>query len=114
MTQPADRAPDGEETLTLTVSPAFTALVAKLRAFEELVQRGRLAKAAVVAADVRAIVASFDPLACFPALFASHYRTLAGVSDELNSLSNDSGQPSWYALEQLYRVDLAAFLDDDV
>jgi len=94
-------------------APALAVLQAKLRGFEDLIARGELAKAAVVASDVRAILAHFDPIEYFPALFAGYFKVLHQVVDDLAPYFDRTGDPSWDALVSYYRADLRAFLEDE-
>ena len=93
-------------------APAMQLLRRKLRAFETLVERQEVAKAAVVASDLREIVQNFDPVVYLPKLFANYFRLLASSVDELMPYWMDSESPGWQAMEQFYRADLDAFLDD--
>lgn len=93
-------------------SPALAVLQAKLAGFQSLVARGELARAAVVAGDLRAVLAGFDPLAYFPAMFAAYFKTLHQVIDELAPYLERADLPSWHALDSYYRADLRAFLED--
>lgn len=93
-------------------SPALAALQAKLAGFQALVERGELARAAVIARDLRGALASFDPIAYFPSMFAGYFRTLHQVIDELAPYLDASEQPAWQALESYYRADLHGFLED--
>ena len=93
-------------------SPALAQLRAKLSAFEVLVERGDLDKAALIARDVQAVLEHFDPLTYLPSLFARYLKLLHATLDAI--------EPRWRAdetyasrvLEQLYRADLDAFLDE--
>lgn len=93
-------------------SPALAALQAKLRGFQALVARGELAKAAVVASDVRAVLAAFDPVAFFPSMFAAYFKALHQVVDELAPYFGGADDPSWHALDSYYRADMRGFFDD--
>ncbi|HET9627081.1 MAG TPA: type VI secretion system protein IglI family protein [Kofleriaceae bacterium] len=93
-------------------SPALAVLQAKLAGFQALVDRGELARAAIVAADLRATLASFDPITFFPSLFAAYFKALHEVVDDLTPYLDASDQPSWHALESYYRADLRGFLED--
>jgi hypothetical protein len=93
-------------------SPALTVLQAKLAGFQTLVARRELARAAVVAGDLRATLASFDPITYFPSMFAAYFKTLHQVIDELGPYLDASDQPAWHALESYYRADLRAFIED--
>jgi hypothetical protein len=93
-------------------SPALATLQAKLRGFQSLVARGELARAAVVASDIRATLASFDPVAFFPSMFAAYFKTLHQVVEELTPFFADADNPAWHALDSYYRADMGAFFDD--
>jgi hypothetical protein len=95
----------------LEISPPMQSLLRKLEAFEVLVARGDLERAAVVAEDVRSTLESFDPRLYFPRLFSSYARVLAAHVNDIAPHWESIGSPPWRALEQLYRVDLDAFLD---
>ncbi len=111
---PADAGPDrsGSDAPVATGSPALAVLQAKLAGFQALIARGDLARAAVVASDVRAVLASFDPVAYFPSMFAAYFRTLHQVIDELAPHLERADQPSWHALDSYYRADMRGFFDD--
>ncbi len=64
-----------------------------------------------MAHDVRNVIAAFDPMIYLPELLAPHFRLLSGSVDELSPYWEQSSTPGWQALEQLYRVDLDAFVD---
>jgi hypothetical protein len=96
---------------TVAVSPALRQFMRKLEAFEHLLAKGELAKAAIVAHDVRQVVAEFDPVIYLPNLLSPHFRLLSTSVDQLSPHWEQSGTPGWQALEQLYRVDLEAFLE---
>jgi hypothetical protein len=108
----ARRASDFEvDPRSFSVSPALAQFVRKLEVFEYLVANASLAKAAIVAHDIRNVIANFDPMIYLPNLLAPHFRLLSGNADELAVHSAESSSPSWQALEQLYRVDLDAFVE---
>ncbi|RME73466.1 MAG: hypothetical protein D6776_07020 [Planctomycetota bacterium] len=86
-------------------------LIAKLAAFERLVDAGAFERAAVVAADVNERIESFDPRRYFPALFATYYRKLSEHVDELEPHLEDRDTLRWQAMDQHYRVDLDAFAE---
>lgn len=93
-------------------SPAMTALLEKMRAFETLVGRGDYAKAAIVASDVREIMEHFDPVTYLPQLFADYLKALYRANSEMEPYWQKDGNPSWHALERLYHASLDAFLDE--
>jgi hypothetical protein len=96
----------------IEVSPALEDFLQKLAAFEQLIERGDMTKAAVVAEDVRRVVESFDPRVYLPNVLAPHFRLLASNVEELSPFWEGMDSPQWRALEQLYRVDLEAFVGD--
>lgn len=93
-------------------SPAMTALLEKMRAFEALVARGDFAKAAIVASDVRYLMEHFDPVTYLPQLFADYLKALYRANAEMEPYWQMDGTPAWHALEKLYRASLDAFLDE--
>ena len=92
-------------------SPAMQLLLRKLRAFEMLIERGDMGKAAVVASDIRQTIESFDPLAYLPALFSTFFKLLSRSTGELMPHWDELGSPAGQALQSFYRVDLDGFLD---
>lgn len=93
-------------------SPAMAALQAKMRTFETLVGRGDHAKAAIVANDIRHSIEHFDPVVYLPQVFADYFKALHRAMAEIAPHWQDNDSPSWHALEQLYRIDPDAFLDE--
>jgi hypothetical protein len=92
-------------------SPAMQLLTRKLRAFETLIERGDMNKAAVVAGDIKHIIESFDPLVYLPSLFSNFFKLLARSTGELVSHWEELESPAGQALQSFYRVDLDGFLD---
>ena len=95
------------------VSPALAQLMRKLEAFDTLVERQDFRRASVVAADVLAVVESFDPRVYLPALFSRFFAGLSTHADEVEPLLGTTESLGFRALDQLYRVDLDAFLNLD-
>lgn len=95
----------------LVVSPALAQFIRKLEVFEKLVMCGSLGKAAIVASDIRNVISAFDPVVYLPSLLAPHFRLVSSSAEDLSQYSAQSGTPAWQALEQLYRVDLDAFVE---
>jgi hypothetical protein len=93
-------------------SPALAVLQAKLRGFHDLVARRELAKAAIVASDIRSVITHFDPVAFFPSMFAAYFKALHQIVDELAPYFDGVDLPSWHALDAYYRADMRAFFDD--
>ena len=66
--EPLDRAYD--ETAVTEGSYHMRLLVNKMKAFERLIEKEQFPKAAVVADDINAIIAHFDPRIYFPRMFS--------------------------------------------
>jgi hypothetical protein len=98
------------DTLPLAVSPALRLLLRKLAAFETLVGRGDLLRAAIVSSDLQRALETFDPKLYIPSLLASYFATLSQRVDDVTPHLEKAGSPSWQALEQFYQVDLDAFV----
>ena len=94
-------------------APAMRALRQKLAAFQELVDRGDLGRAAIVARDLERVIEHFDPRVYLPRLFAPYFKRLASSGEALTPFWEGEGSVGWRALEQLYQVDLEAFLEED-
>ncbi|MBN1209776.1 MAG: hypothetical protein JXB05_33310 [Myxococcaceae bacterium] len=96
---------------TLPVSPALAELMRKLAAFDTLVERQDFRRATVVAADVLALLERFDPRVYLPALFSRFFAGLSQHAEEVEPLLQGTESLGFRALDQLYRVDLDAFLE---
>lgn len=94
----------------LLAAQPFLDLCRKLAAFEALVKKGQLEKAALVAEDVAAHVEAFDPRVHFPDLFAGYARLFAKHAVALQEHAEAKG-PAWNAMMQHYRVDLDGFVE---
>ncbi|OJH40304.1 type VI secretion system protein IglI family protein [Cystobacter ferrugineus] len=95
---------------TLPVSPALAQLMRKLAAFDTLIERQDYRRATVVAADVLQVVEHFDPRVYLPALFSRFFAGLSTKAEEVEPLLQSTDSLGFRALDQLYRVDLEAFL----
>ncbi|MCX4244125.1 type VI secretion system protein IglI family protein [Paraliomyxa miuraensis] len=93
-------------------SAALSSLRRKLHGFERLVERGRFARAAIVAQDVQRIIERFDPVEFLPALFAGYFRVLSERRDDLRPHLDRADDTPWQALSRFYQADLEGFLDD--
>ncbi|HEX2734292.1 MAG TPA: type VI secretion system protein IglI family protein [Polyangiaceae bacterium] len=95
----------------LMASPAFLDLCNRLQAFEKLVQKEQLDKAAVVASDIQERISTFDPRAYFPELFSSfvalHSRHVVAFTRHEETMP----EHAWRALRQYYLVDLRTFTE---
>jgi hypothetical protein len=98
---------------SIAVSPALGQLIRKLAAFDTLVERGEFQRASVVAADVLNVMDHFDPRVYLPALFSRFFSGLSTHAEQVEPLLQTTETLSFRALDQLYRVDLDAFLAQD-
>ncbi|MCP3060890.1 hypothetical protein LXT21_19065 [Myxococcus sp. K38C18041901] len=92
------------------ISPQLALLIRKLEAFTLLLDKGELPKAGVVASDVMATVERFDPRVFLPSLFTSFFAGLSSHAHHLEPFLQEADSLPMRALEQLYRVDLDAFI----
>jgi hypothetical protein len=90
-------------------SPQMAQLLKKLAVFEQLVQRGEMFRAKVVADDVTGLLQSFDPLLYFPEIFSTYLRLCAEHVDGLVQFEPTKGSLQWRAAERFYRVDIDSF-----
>ncbi|GMT99179.1 hypothetical protein KH5H1_32980 [Corallococcus caeni] len=95
---------------SVPMSPALAQLVRKLSAFEALVEREDYTKASVIAVDVLATVERFDPRVYLPQLFSGFFNGLAQHAEAIEPMLHNTETLSFRAMDQLYRVDLDAFL----
>jgi hypothetical protein len=95
---------------TIPVSPALADLMRKLAAFDALLARQDFVRASVVAADVLALLERFDPRVYLPLVFSRFFSGLSRHAEEVETLLQNTESLSFRALDQLYRVDLDAFL----
>ncbi len=95
---------------TVPMSPALAQLVRKLSAFEALLEREDYGKASVIAVDVLATVERFDPRVYLPQLFSGFFNGLAQHAEAIEPMLHNTETLSFRAMDQLYRVDLDAFL----
>jgi hypothetical protein len=88
-------------------------LIKKLEAFDYLIAAQKYASAVIVADDIHAIIANFDPRIYFPKLFVGFSLLVAAHINNLTAYAEYKETPSWQALQDLYRTDLESFLDFD-
>jgi hypothetical protein len=103
------RAPNG--TINIEVAGPFGLLIRKLKLFEELVTRGDMLRAAVVARDVDQLVAQFDPIRFIPQVFVPFFRLMSQNMEQLEPAMSQLEAPTFRPLVQLYHADLDAFAD---
>jgi len=98
---------------TLPVSAPMAQLMLRLAAFDTLMERQDYRRASVVAADVMQLMERFDPRVYLPTLFSKFFSGLSRHADEVEPLLHGTDSLGFRALDQLYRVDLDAFLARD-
>ena len=106
----APRAAAVPEGPSLPISPQLAQLMRRLAAFDTFMERQDFRRASVVAADVLQVVEHFDPRVYLPALFSKFFDGLSTHADEVEPMLQGTDSLSFRALDQLYRVDLEAFL----
>lgn len=109
----APRAAAPSQGPVLPVSPALADLMRKLAAFDTLIERKDFRRASVVAADVLALVERFDPRVYLPMIFSRFFTGLSIHAETVEPLLQGTESLSFRALDQLYKVDLKAFLEHD-
>ncbi|HEX8701275.1 MAG TPA: type VI secretion system protein IglI family protein [Myxococcaceae bacterium] len=95
----------------LPISPAMAVLLQKLAAFDTLIARQDFLKAGVVAADVLATVERFDPRVYLPVIFSRFFAGLSMHAQVIEPMLHNTDSLTFRSLDQLFRVDLGAFLD---
>jgi hypothetical protein len=93
----------------LEVSPRFWELQRRLSAFGDLLESGQLEKARIIARDLGQTLEHFDVAGYFPALFAGYFELSARYAEALSKPEHPESVRV-VALTQLYRTDLARFL----
>jgi hypothetical protein len=104
------RAPASAAAPGLPISPAMELLLRKLQAFDTLVSQQDFLKAGIVAADVLGIIERFDPRVYLPTIFARFFSGLSSHAETLEPMLHNAESLAFRSLDQLYRVDLDAFL----
>ncbi len=89
-------------------------MLRKLEAFDELIAKGKMPLAALVANDINNTIAHFDPKIYFPKLFSRFALLFALHIGELASFEEAKKSVAWKALGELYKVDLEAFVEFDL
>jgi len=77
------------------------------------IEKEEFPKAAIVADDIKQIVADFDPRIYFPKMFSRYSLLLALNIGELNASEEHKGSLEWQTMQDLYRVDLDSFFSFD-
>lgn len=107
--QPAIEPIATRPTALLEVSPRFWELQQRLAAFRLLLDRRDLDKARIVARDLGELLEHFDVASFFPGLFAGYFELSARHAEALSG-AEPLDVVRRAALAQLYRTDLARFL----
>jgi hypothetical protein len=107
-------APETEEGMaSVEGSYHLKLLTKKLEAFEHLISAQKYASAAIVADDINAIIANFDPRIYFPNLFVRFALQFVANINNLTAYAEYKESAAWQALQDLYKVDLESFIDFD-
>ena len=96
---------------SVTGSVHLDILMKKLALFEQVMEQGDIAKAAVIVADITEIIEQFDPRLYLPSLFSRFFSLLTPRISEVFELMEMRDTPQFQALTSLYRVDMDAFLN---
>jgi hypothetical protein len=97
-------------TVSLRVTPRFWELQRSIAALESLLKGSQFEKASIVARDIEETLQSFQVLSYFPGLFAPFFELIARYAEPI-SRRRDMESVRTSALSQLYRADLARFVD---
>jgi hypothetical protein len=107
-------APEAEEEMAgVEGSYHLKLLMKKLEAFDDLVSAQKYANAAIIADDINAIIANFDPRIYFPNLFVNFVLQFAANINSLVAYTEYKDSAAWQALRELYKVDLESFVNFD-
>jgi hypothetical protein len=111
----SERSPSTEEaeqgTAGVEGSYPLQVLIEKLQAFDTLIADRKYLNASIVADDINAIIANFDPRIYFPRLFRNFAMKSATNINNLMTYAEYKETPAWQALQELYKVDLQSFID---
>mgnify|MGYP000671020849 CR=1 FL=1 len=101
------------ENLSLPLTPALRVLLRKIGALEDLCQQQRYRSAAIIARDLNAALAAFDPKQYLPSLISGYFRALARHGKALGPAFKEDPPAEdlvRQALTSLYETDLDGFL----
>ena len=91
-------------------TPEHADFVRRLQAFETLIGREDFVRAGVVAADLLGTIERFDPRVYLPSLLSGFFSGLSRHVEAIEPNLQTGDTLAFKALEQLYKVDLDAFL----
>ena len=96
--------------LQVDASPRLAELQSRIAAFEQLMARGDVVKASLIACDIMDVVENFDPRVYLPRLFGGFFAQFARVADQVLSWQEKRGTAPWLVYDQLYRTNLEGFV----
>jgi len=109
-----ETAPGAEEKTTgVEGSHHLKLLIRKLEAFDRLISNHKYASATIVADDINAIIANFDPRIYFPKLFIKFILQYTANINNLVAYAEYKDSVAWHALQELYKIDLESFVAFD-
>lgn len=116
--EPAERlAPIGAPMADVAVSAEgsyhLQLLLRKMEVFSRLIEKEEFPKAAIIADDIKQIIANFDPRIYFPRIFSKFSLLLALNIGQLNAFEEYKGSLEWQTMQDLYKVDLDSFFSFD-
>ncbi|MDB4991450.1 MAG: hypothetical protein JWN04_6628 [Myxococcaceae bacterium] len=94
----------------LRATASFFDLLDRMRAFAELLERGDVPRAAIVADDLTRTIENFDPRLYFPELFSEFSRLLNEHIEPLAVAWEERETLAWKVRSQFYQVDLQRFV----
>lgn len=89
-------------------------LLQKMALFRQLAEEGDVLKAAIIAADVNAILEQFDPKKYFPQLFSDYLYAMVNRSNQIAEAMEMRDTPQWMVLSELYLIDMQKFSEIEV
>ena len=98
-----------------SLSASLEQLIKKLTTFQYLLNRQDYIKAVIVMTDIAQTIENFDPRLFFPELFKPFVKAQVSHADPLlDAQMMVSQQSNMQALNDLYQLDLDAFIDFDI
>ena len=95
----------------VTGSVHLDILMKKLALFEQIMEQGDVAKAAIIVADIMETIEQFDPRLYLPSLFSRYFSLLTPKIGEIYELLEMRDTPQFQSLTSLYKVDMEAFFN---
>ncbi len=104
-------ATEDEDLVSVEGSYHLKLLDRKLEAFDYLISEKKYPSAALLADDIKDIIANFDPTLYFPKLFARFFLQLAANIDELIVFEEHKNTTEWQVMQELLKVDIDSFVN---